>query len=73
MNKNKEMPITAAMTLLDIVSIYPETEVVFKTYDEQVGECLCCQRLFETVEQIGERYKLDLAEILEKLNATVTD
>ncbi len=61
------------MTLLDIVSIYPETEVVFKTYDEQVGECLCCQRLFETVEQIGERYKLDLAEILEKLNATVTD
>ncbi|RLB73032.1 MAG: hypothetical protein DRH07_02915 [Deltaproteobacteria bacterium] len=61
------------MTLLDIVSIYPATEAVFKTYDEQVGECLCCQRLFETVEQIGERYKLDLAEILEKLNATVTD
>ena len=73
MNKNKEMPITAAMTLLDIVSIYPETEVVFKTYDEQVGECLCCQRLFETVEQIAEKYKLDLAEILAKLNATVTD
>ena len=61
------------MTLLDIVSIYPETEAAFKAYDEQVGECLCCQRLFETVEQIADKYKLDLAELLAKLNATVTD
>ena len=73
MNKKGEKYVSAEMTLLDTVSISPETEAVFKTYDEQAGECICCQQLFETVEQIAEKYKLDLAELLAKLNATVTD
>ena len=65
--------ISADMTILEIVTEHPETEVVFKSYDERVGECVCCQRLFETVQQVAEKYKLDLAEFLEELNAAGRD
>lgn len=57
------------MTVLDIVSEYPATEAVFKSYDEQVGECLCCQMLFESVQQVSKKYNLDLNEFLGKLNS----
>ncbi|NOQ41956.1 MAG: DUF1858 domain-containing protein [Desulfuromusa sp.] len=65
--------ISADMTVLEIVTEHPETEVVFKSYDERVGECICCQRLFETVQQVAERYRLDLAEFLAELNAADRD
>ena len=65
--------ISAGMTVLEIVTDHPETEVVFKSYDERVGECICCQRLFETVQQVAEKYKLDLAEFLAELNAAGRD
>ncbi|MCF6264964.1 MAG: hypothetical protein L3J57_00270 [Desulfuromusa sp.] len=64
--------ISANMTVLDIVGEYPKTEAVFKAYDEQVGECICCQKLFETVQQVAEEYKLELADLLEKLNSAAT-
>ncbi len=47
--------ISADMTVLDIVSKYPETEAIFKSYDEQAGECICCQMLFESVQQVTEK------------------
>ncbi|MEA3545584.1 MAG: hypothetical protein U9R69_10260, partial [Thermodesulfobacteriota bacterium] len=65
--------ISAHMLVLDIISEYPETEAVFRSYDEQVGECICCQMLFETVQYMTEKYQLDLPELLEKLNSVVTD
>lgn len=61
--------ITADMAVLDIVSEYPATEAVFKSYDKQVGECICCQMLFESVRQVTEKYNLDLGEVLEELNS----
>ena len=61
--------IVAGMTVLDIVSQYPAAEAVFKSYDERVGECICCQMLFETVQQVVEKYGLELSELLEKLNS----
>ncbi|MFK5925838.1 MAG: hypothetical protein QM483_04315 [Desulfuromusa sp.] len=68
----EEKKISVNMTVLDIVSSYPGTEVIFKSYDERVGECICCQRLFETVQQVAEEYDLNLLELLEKLNSAVT-
>jgi len=65
--------IAANLTVLDVVSIYPETEVVFKSYDASVGECICCQSLFDTVQQVAEKYGLDLSEILKKLNSAIID
>lgn len=57
------------MTLLDIVSTFPATEAVLKSYDEQVGECICCQMLFESIQQVTKQYHLDLNDLLGKLNA----
>lgn len=71
MNKQEIEGISKNMTVLDIVSTYPESEAIFRSYDEQVGECICCQSLFETVQQIAEKYKLDTAELLGKLNSVL--
>ncbi len=65
--------IVANLTVLDVVSTYPETEVIFKSYDASVGECICCQSLFDTVQQVADKYNLDLTEILNKLNSAVID
>ena len=69
MSGKKTQQITAGMTVLDIVSEFPAAEAVFKSYDEQVGECICCQMLFESVQQITEKYNLDLNKLLWKLNS----
>ncbi|BDQ33748.1 DUF1858 domain-containing protein [Pseudodesulfovibrio portus] len=64
--------ITPDMTLLDIVHKYRATEPVFRTFDEQAGECLLCKALFETVETAAKRYGLDLEKLLADLErATV--
>lgn len=60
--------ISEKMVLLDIVSDFPETEKVFKQYDEAVGKCLLCSNLFDTLEKVAMLYGLDKDEILEKLN-----
>ncbi|WP_321370380.1 hypothetical protein [uncultured Desulfuromusa sp.] len=70
MNDQKKTQITADMTLLDIVSEYPATEAVLKSYDVQAGECICCQMLFESIRQVAEHYHLDLNDLLRKLNST---
>jgi iron-sulfur cluster repair protein YtfE (RIC family) len=73
MNRKEVKLISADMTMLDIVSAYPGTEAVFRSYDENAEECICCRMLFETVQQIAEKYKLDLSKLLAKLNAAVAD
>jgi hypothetical protein len=59
------------MTVLDVVSRYRETEAVFKRYDEQAGECICCQALFESVQDVAKKYHLDLTELLADLESVV--
>ncbi|MBG0789409.1 MAG: hypothetical protein H0S80_02810 [Desulfovibrionaceae bacterium] len=63
-----ESRVTGDMTLLDIVRIHPATETVFRSRDDQAGECLLCRALFETVEAAAERYGLDLDELLADLD-----
>ncbi len=66
--KLKEIPcITSDMTILDIVSSYRETEKVFKRYDEKAGVCLCCQALFDPLEDVAEKFGLDLEQVLSDL------
>jgi len=59
------------MTVLDIVSKYRETEAVFKQYDEHTGECICCQALFEPLQDVAARYRLDLERLLSDLDKAV--
>ena len=57
------------MTVLDVVSRYRQTEAVFKRYDAQAGECICCQAHFESLRDVVEKYHLDLKELLADLEA----
>ena len=59
------------MTVLDIISKYRETEAVFKRYDEKAGECICCQALFDTVQDVAQKYGLDLTELMTDLETII--
>ncbi len=59
------------MTVLDILSRHRETEAVFKAWDEQAGECICCRALFDTLQQLAGRYELDLDGLMAQLNGVV--
>lgn len=68
---NKIKYIRPEMTVLDIISKYRETEAVFKRYDEKAGECICCQALFDTVQDVAQKYGLDLTELMTDLETII--
>jgi len=55
------------MTVLDVVSKYRQTQAVFNEYDKKAGECICCQALFESLQDVAEKYDFDLAGFLSDL------
>jgi hypothetical protein len=59
--------ITSKMTVLDIVAKWESTQAIFKRYDALAGECICCNSLFESLEQMAEKYSLDLDSLLNEL------
>jgi hypothetical protein len=59
------------MTVLDVVSRFRETEGVFKEYDKETGECICCQALFDPLRNVAARYGLDLKKLLDDLESVV--
>ena len=61
--------IAPKMTVLDVVSRFRATEAVFKKYDAQAGLCICCDALFETLEDVAEKHGLELSELLGDLEA----
>lgn len=65
--------IGAEMTLLDVVAAHRATEDVFRSRDEQAGECLLCNALFLTVREACETYGLDLESLLAELRAAARD
>ena len=68
MTENESLCIEPQMTVLDIVHRFRSTEAVFKRWDSQAGECICCQALFDTVQQVVDRYDLDLDQLMAELN-----
>ncbi|MCF8012069.1 MAG: DUF1858 domain-containing protein [Clostridiales bacterium] len=60
--------ITKDMTILEIAEKYPGSLEVFKIYDERFQTCICCNSLFDTLEQVCSKYGIDLEEILSKIN-----
>lgn len=65
--------ISPEMTVLDVVSRFRETEVVFKKYDKPAGECICCQALFDPLRNVAAMYGLDLEKLLEDLESVVNE
>ena len=68
----KKRIIDPHMTVLDIVSRYRQTEAVFKQYDQVAGVCLCCQALFDPLEDVARRYCLDLGRLVADLEKTAS-
>ena len=59
--------LTKEITILDIISKYPETEDIFRSYDEHAGKCVLCNNLFDTLEKFTAEYDVDLEELILKL------
>jgi hypothetical protein len=55
------------MTILEVICRYRPTEKVFRKYDKEAGACLCCQALFESLQDVAQRYGLDLERLLADL------
>ena len=67
-NKPDERPhIDANMTVLDVVSRYRQTEAVFRQYDERAGVCLCCHALFDSLQEVADKYGLELDRLIADL------
>lgn len=60
------------MTLLDVLSRCRQSEAVFRRYEAQAEACLCCEALFDTLEQVAEKYHLDLGRLLDDLQEMLT-
>jgi hypothetical protein len=60
--------IRSEMTVLEVMERHPQTEAVFRRYDQQAGVCLCCQALFEPLGEMAERYNLNLKRLLDDLH-----
>ncbi len=72
MKKNtSDKKIHQDMTVLDIISKYRQTEVVFKGYDKSAGECVCCNALFEPLKNIAVKYDLNLEQLMADLEKVV--
>ncbi len=64
---SKELTFTPEMSLLDAVSLNGATETVFRSYDGSAGVCLLCTHLFDSIEDVANRYDFDLEELLDQL------
>jgi len=55
------------MTVLDVLTRYRQTVTVFKNYDEHAGTCICCESLFESLENVAAKHGFVLEELLIEL------
>jgi hypothetical protein len=67
----EEHTIRPEMTVLDVLNRYQHTEAVFRKYDEKVGECICCNALFEPLSNLAAKYDLNLDELLLELEGCI--
>lgn len=66
-SSDKNARITPDMTMLDVIHRFRKTEAVFRRYDHDDGECICCTSLFETVTEVAKKYGIGLEDLLAAL------
>jgi hypothetical protein len=59
--------ITPEMTILEVIFRFQQTEPVFRRYDAAAKVCLCCQALFDSLQEVARKYGLDLHSLLADL------
>ena len=57
--------------IFEIVEKFPETEKVFKSYDEKCNCCILCTHLFDSPKFLAKTYGLDEKEFLNKLTESI--
>jgi len=71
MTEKLDIPVNPDMTILDVVSAHQETITVFKSFDEQAGECICCTSLFMTLRDVAAKYNIDLPVFLSRIESAI--
>jgi hypothetical protein len=71
MTEKTDIHIHPDMTILDVVSAHPDTIAVFKSFDEQAGECICCTSLFMTIRDVARKYHFHLPQFLSTLEKAI--
>ncbi|MDT8380447.1 MAG: hypothetical protein RQ739_16310 [Desulfotignum sp.] len=71
MTEKTDIHIHPDMTILDIVSTHQNTIAVFKSFDEQAGECICCTSLFMTIRDVAKKYDFNLPQFLSTLEKAI--
>jgi hypothetical protein len=71
MTEKPDKPVNPDMTILDVVSAHQETIAVFKSFDEQAGECICCTSLFMTLGDVAAKYNIDLPMFLSRIEKAI--
>ena len=64
-------PISSSMTLLEIIEKLPDTEKIFRQYEQLTGSCLLCNHLFDSLESVASQYNLALDELLSRLQLPI--
>lgn len=62
---------TKHQTPLELVEVYPQTDPVFRSYDDILGKCLLCHHLFDPLETIAQLYGLDLTDLIHRLEEAI--
>jgi hypothetical protein len=67
----KENCVHPEMTIIDTITRYRKTEKVFKKFDKKAGVCICCEALFDTIQEVSERFNLELDSLLYELKIAI--
>lgn len=62
---------TKESVVFDIVSEYPGTEEVFRSYDDFLGQCLMCHNLFDRLGDLEERHGIRFEKISKELESSI--
>ena len=65
--------ITPGTMIIDIISQYRQTEVIFKHLEEETRACVCCEGLFLSLQEAAKRFGFDLETVLADLTAAIDD
>lgn len=68
-----DVVISPDMTVLDVIHQHRSTEAVFKDLEAETGHCICCEALFDPLEQVARQYGLDLARLKARLEKAAAD
>lgn len=59
--------IKSDITLLDLIYKYPQTEKLFRKYEEITNSCIMCEHLFATLDEVSLILNCSIDELLKEV------